>query len=135
MKGLIIPRIGYTYSEAKADPNKALFDSRYNTFKIIVEGTKQISLTASTDDQTFSEAHNLGFVPLVDAFAKLDSTAQVFKPNGRNVELWGAKAGMIGDIDFNYIEADATNMYFNFDNAKGSTVAITIKYYCLEVIE
>lgn len=134
-KAVIIPRIGETYEAALLDPNKSIFDSRYNGFKIILEGTKNITLAASTANQNFTEPHGLGFIPLVDAFAKRDAASQVFKPNGFDVEIWGAKAGMIGDVTFNYVAADATNMHFNFDNDKGSQVAVSIRYFCLEVIE
>jgi len=116
------------------DPNDFIFNSLYNTFKIVVEGTKSVTLAASTNNQTFSQAHGLGYVPLVDAFAKRTSASQVFKPNGIDVELWGAKAGMIGDIRFNYVQADITNIYFNFNNAKGSTVDLNIRYFALEAI-
>lgn len=114
------------------DPNDYVFHSEYNTFKIVAQGQKQITLTASTNNQSFTEAHGLGFVPLISAFAKRDSASQVFLPNSTDVEIWGAKLGMSGDVKFNYVKADATNITFNFDNAKGSTVAITIQYYCLE---
>lgn len=117
------------------EPNDFVFNSLYNTFKIILEGTKSITLAASTNNQIFTQAHGLTFVPLMDGFAKRTSASQVFKPNATDVELWGVKLGMVGDIDFNYIEADDTNIYMNFDNRKGSTVAINVRYFCLESIK
>lgn len=117
-----------------SDPNDFIFNSLYNTFKIVLEGTKSITLLASTNNQTFSQAHGLGFVPLVDAFAKRTSAAQVFKPNAIDIELWGAKLGMIGDVKFNFVQADLTNIYFNFDNAKGSAVDVDVRYFALEAI-
>jgi hypothetical protein len=116
------------------DPNDFIFHSSYNSFKIILEGTKVVTLSASTNNQTFSQAHGLKFIPLVDAFAKRTGASQVFKPNATDVELWGAKLGMTGDVKFNYISSDATNINFNFDNAKGSTVEVSIRYFCLERI-
>ena len=114
--------------------NDFIFNSLLNTFKIVVEGTKSITLAASTNDQVFTQAHGLDFVPLVDAFAKRTSASQAFKPNAVDIELWGAKLGMTGDVRFNYVEADETNIYFSFNNAKGSTVAVDIRYFCLESI-
>lgn len=115
------------------DPNDFVFHSSYNTFKILKEGTKTITLSASTNNQTFSEAHDLApfTIPIVTAFAKRDSASQVFAPNGFDVELWGAKLGSAGDVTFNYVQADKDNIYFNFDNAKGTTVAVTIRYFIL----
>lgn len=115
------------------EPNDFVFNSLYNTFKILLEGTKSITLAATTANQTFSQAHGLGFIPMVDAFAKRTSASQVFKPNGIDVAVWGAKLGMSGDVTFNYVRADATNIYFNFDN-DGSAVDVDIRYFCIEGI-
>lgn len=117
-----------------SNPNDFILNSLVNTFKIVVEATKSITLAASTNGQVFSQAHGLGFIPLVDAFAKRTAGSAAFKPNCIDIELWGAKLGMTGDVKFNYVEADITNIYFSFDNAKGSTVAVDIRYFCLEAI-
>lgn len=117
-----------------SDPNDFILHTSYNGFKIVVEATKQVTLAASTNNQSFTEPHGLNFIPLPDAFAKRSGVSQVFKPNGREVEIWGAKLGMSGDIVFNYVEADETNVIFNFDNAKASTVVVDIRYFCLEAI-
>lgn len=120
-------------SAFSTDPNDFVFHSAYNTFKIIEEGSKEITLAASTDNQTFTEAHTLEpfTIPIVTAFAKRDAASQVFAPNGIDVELWSAKGGMSGDVTFNYVQADKDNIIFNFDNADGSTVAVTIRYFIL----
>lgn len=115
------------------DPNHFLFHSSYNTFKIILEGTKSVSLTASTSDQSFTQAHSLSFIPLVTGFAKQSTVSQVFLPNSRDVYLWGPKLGWTGDVIFNYIKSDSTNITFNFSN-NGSAVTVNIRYYCLESI-
>jgi hypothetical protein len=44
-------------------------------------------------------------------------------------------AGSAGDVTFNYIATDPTNMIFNFSNAKASTVAVSIRYFLLEKVE
>lgn len=117
-----------------SNPNDFILNSLVNTFKLVVEATKSITLAASTNGQVFSQAHGLGFIPLVDAFAKRTAGSSAFKPNAFDIELWGAKLGMTGDVKFNYVEADATNIYFSFDNAKGTTVDVDIRYFCLEAI-
>lgn len=134
MTEYIVALAKLTKNVFSTEPNDFIYHSSYNTFKIILEGTKNITLAASTNNQTFSQAHGLGFIPLPDAFAKRSGASQVFKPNGRDVELWGAKLGMTGDVKFNKVTADIDNLYFNFDNAKGSTVDVSIRYFCLEAI-
>lgn len=121
-------------STDSTDPNDFIFHSSYNTFKIILEGTKAITLAASTNNQSFTQAHGLRFIPLPAAFAKRSGVSQVFLPNGVDIESWGPKAGWSGDIKFNYVSADVTNITFNFDNAKVSTVDISIRYFCLEKV-
>jgi len=121
-------------AETATDPNDFIFHSSYNTFKIILEGTKSITLLASTNDQSFTQAHSQKFIPLVAGFAKRSGVSQVFLPNGIDVESWGATAGMDGDIKFNYISTDATNITFNFNNAKVTTVDVSIRYFVLEKV-
>lgn len=116
------------------NPNDFIFHSDYNSFKIVAEGTKVITLAGATANQSFTEPHGLSFIPLIAGFAKRTGASQVFLPNGVDVELWGAKAGMIGDITFNYIASDNTNMIFNFDNDKVSTVEVSIRYFLLEKV-
>lgn len=130
-KVLVVAKIGKDV-EVATDPNDFIFHSDYNTFKIIAEGTKSVELAATTNDQSFTQAHGLDFIPVVNAFAKRDLASQVFGPNGFDVELWGPKAGTSGDVTFNYVEADITNLTFNFDNDDGSAIDVTIKYYILE---
>jgi len=115
------------------DPNDYIFHSSYNTFKIVLEGTKSVTLLASTTNQTFTQAHGFDtFIPLISAFAKRDAINQVFLPNGVDIETYTAGAGFDGDIKFNYTATDSNNMIFNFDNNKGTTIGVTIKYYLLE---
>lgn len=118
-------------SASSVEPNDFVFHSDYNTFKILEEGTKTVSLTASTADQTFSQSYESGElnIPIVSAFARRSGASRVFAPNGFDVEIWGAKLGMSGDITFNYVEADSSNIYFNFDNDKTSAVTVYIRYF------
>ena len=127
---IAVAKIGENVLTA-TDPNDFIFHSDYNTFKIILEGTKTVTLLASTSDQLFTQAHGLSFIPLVAAFARRAGDTSMFAPNGIDVELWGPKLGAIGDVRFNYISADATNITFSFSNA-GSQIDVSIKYYCLE---
>lgn len=117
------------------DPNDFIFHSRYNTFKIIVEGTKVVTVAASTDNQSFTQAHGLGFIPTMTAFAIETGQNRVFLPNSEDVSFWGVKAGwIVTGIKFNYIAADATNLTFNFDSDKVADAEVSIRYYVLEGI-
>ena len=121
-------------STNSTDPNDFIFHSSYNTFKIILEGTRSITLVASTNNQTFSQAHGLDLIPVPAAFAKQTGVDQVFLPNGMDVDLWGAKLGFTGDVKFNYVSSDSTNINFNFDNASGSSIGVNIRYFALEKV-
>lgn len=138
INAIIIPRIGETYEAALTDPNKSIFDSRYNGFKLILVGTKNITLAASTNNQSFTEAHGLNFIPLPDAFAKQSGYSQVFRPNAFNIDISGPKLALIdgsSGVRFNYVAADATNLIFNFDNSNSSTKDVAIRYFCLEKVD
>lgn len=130
---IALAKIGqHVYSN---NPNDFIFRSDLNGFKIIKEATHNITLTASTNNQSFQTPHGVDFIPLIEASAKRSGVSQVFKPNGYDVESWSAGSGMTGDVKFNYASADNTNIIFNFDNAKGTTVDIAIRYFVLEGVE
>ena len=128
-----IARIG---KDARStDPNDFIFHSAYNTFKIIEEATKEVTLAASTNDQTFTQAHGLLFIPLVTAFAIETGVDHVFLPNSVNKDLWGPKLGWTSTgAQFNYIAADIDNVIFNFNNTVASEKTINIRYFLLEKI-
>lgn len=117
------------------DPNDFIFHSSYNTFKIIKSGTKTATLLASTNNQSFTAQHFLDFIPLPAAFAKQDSVNQVFLPNATDVDLWGPKLGFTGNVRFNHVSADVTNVIFNFDNSNTSSTNITVRYFLLEQVD
>ena len=123
-------------AETATDPNDFIFHSDYNTFKIIKEATKSITLAASTTNQSFTEAHGQRFIPLIHAFAKQSTLSQVFLPNSENINTYGPKAGWTGTgVVFNYVQADDTNIIFNFDNTTGSSVSISARYFVLEAVK
>jgi len=122
-------------AQTATDPNDFVFHSDFNTFKIIVEATKNITLAASTNDQIFTEPHNQKFVPLMHAFAKESALSQVFLPNSGNVDLWGSKVGIsTSGVFFNFVQADSTNMIFSFSNSNGTTKDVSVRYFVLEKV-
>lgn len=118
------------------DPNDFIFHSSYNTFKIVLEATVTDELAAATPNQTITVAHGLTFTPLINAMARdTIKPLQYFPPNSRNIDFFSLTRHVIfSDITFNYAKADATNIYFNFDNDNASVKDVTVKYYCLEQI-
>ena len=100
-------------------PNDFIFNSDYNTFKIIRSGVKTCVIPASSSNQLFTEPHFLSFTPLVTAMAKHVGYNQAFPPNSKNIYLYSAKAGLFSSgITFRTIAANATNILFRFDNSK-----------------
>lgn len=119
---------------SEVDPNRFIFHSGYNTFKIIKNGIKTCALLAATDGQIFNQPHHLDFTPLITGFAKQTNYDQVFSPNSENVYLVGPKTGFLTTgVKFVSIGADATNIIFKFDNS-GAAMNVNVKYYCLETI-
>lgn len=132
--GFVVAKIGVN-AELATDPDDFIFHSDFNTFKIIVNATKSITLAASTNNQSFTQAHNQKFIPLCHAFAKESAYDQVFLPNSGNEYTWGPKAGIVTTgVNFNYVSADITNLTFNFDNQNAATKNITIRYFVLEKV-
>lgn len=129
-----VAKIGKDVSRI-TNPNDFIFHSSYNTFKIIQEATKTITLAANTTNQSFTQAHNQRFIPLVTAYAKESTLSQVFLPNSGDISLWSSKGGWTeSGVRFNYVKSDATNITFNFDNTNGGTISVTIRYFVLEAL-
>ncbi len=132
--GMVVAKNGVN-AELSTDPNDFVFHSDYNTFKIIAVGTKQVTLAASTNNQSFTQLHYQDFIPLITAFGKEVTLAQVFLPNGGNVGSSGPKLGWTTTgVIFNYVAADATNMIFNFDNQNASPKLVDVRYFVLEKV-
>lgn len=117
------------------DPNDFIFHSGFNTFKIIKVIEKTVTLTATTVDQTFTESHELGFVPLVRGFAKQDGIDVVFSANSENISGWHVTdTALTTGIKFNYIASNNNDIIINFDNNDVSDIDVTVKLFCLEGI-
>jgi hypothetical protein len=122
-------------AQTSKNPNDFIFHSDLNTFKMVKTGIKSVTLLASTDNQSFTQAHGLSFIPLVHAFAKEEDRTQIIAPNSVGVITWGALAGIVDTgTRFNYIQSDATNITFNFNRTPASNKDVDIRYYCLEKI-
>ena len=128
-----ITKSGYDVLTEK-NPNNYIFHSDLNTFKMIINSTYSVTLTASTTNQTFSVPHGLSFTPFVTAFASEVGQSRVFLPNSPDVTSNTWISWVDTGVRFNYVKSDATNIIFNFDNTSTSSKNIIIRYYCLEKI-
>lgn len=119
----------------ETDPNEFIYHSDYNTFKIITEDTESITVSANANKEVHSVAHGLSFTPLVSAFAKESTRDGVFLPNSDNYYYINFIAPMNSTgLRFNYVQSDATNIYFVFTESNGTARTVTVKYYCLEEV-
>ena len=114
------------------EPNDFIFHSDYNTFKIIKEGTKSVTHDGSPATQTFTQWHDSGFIPLVSAFIKVSGESFAYPPNGIGVLLASAKAMVTNGVEFDYVEADYSNITFSITTSSNKN--IDIRYFLLEGI-
>ena len=135
---LAATKIGHDV-QTETDLNEYVFHSNYNTFKIIKTGTATFNLAGSTNNQQFTIAHELDFIPLVTGFARRAGTSNIITPN-TNVNVGGFSSVQVcilgiptHSVFFEKIAADDTNVIFTFDNS-GSATTVTVRYYCLEKI-
>lgn len=109
------------------DPNDFIFHSSYNTFKIIASAV--VSFTGVVPGLfTKTAAHGLSYTPIVDAFMKADSNAEVIRSGFQ--QFYTAP---YNDVLFYEVQSDATNVIFTGRNFRAVNVDLTFKYYIFEV--
>ncbi|MEM5875572.1 MAG: hypothetical protein QXX45_03330 [Candidatus Aenigmatarchaeota archaeon] len=126
---LAVSRYGYNVL-TETNHYKFIFNSNYNTFKIISSGTYSGSIPSSSYFVTYSVSHNLGYVPLVHAFCKENSSGYVLLPNER------LTSPLISDLEiirFEYVEANNSSIIFCLSNPSYPSKNFTIRYYLFEV--
>lgn len=108
---------------ANTDPNNMIFDSRYNTFKILSQGTQ--SITVGTAGGTATIAHGVSQIPTAYGFFKYAS--------GKIAPPAHGEYGTVNNQNtFWEIEMDSTNLYFIFYNFGTSSYSGTLVYYTFE---
>lgn len=115
------------------DPRDFVLHTDYNTFKIMAEGVKDVTIPGSSSSYEVVQAHGLPFVPLVVAFVREGTETGVYTVNGGNVYLYGVKTGITYSTKLVKVKADATNIKFYFDSTSGDKT-VHIKYFCIEAI-
>ena len=107
------------------DPNDFIFHSRYNTFKILAEGSLSAQ-TVTGDPTTFSIAHGKATIPSVYALAKF-ADGYVAQPNDKE------RADNVKPVERYWkVEVDATNINFLFYKGTTANYDVAIKYYVFE---
>ena len=105
-------------------PNDLIFDSTYNTFKIIKQGLG--TGTISSYPGTITIAHNLGYVPPVNGFVRRTNSSYCSYSSGSVPFVFN------GGYSFHSISADGTNVFFEiYDNSAPGTYSVM--YYAFEV--
>lgn len=110
---------------AATDPNNLIFDSQYNTFKILNTGTVAGSISASSTG-TLSVSHSLGFAPPVDGYIRAESGTRV-------VGSSGSVPFPLGSFTLKSVSADGTNVYFEIENSYFSDQGFVCRYYTYEI--
>ena len=122
---LKISLAGYD-SITDSDKRHMIFDSTYNTFKVVLSGTTSFSI-ANGATTTGSVAHGLSYIPTFSAFLKVSGGTKV-------IPIGGAifTTTTTGYYSFLKAYADATNMNFTVKNTTGSSITVVVKYYLFE---
>jgi len=109
---IILSRPGYNWNDP--DHSHLIFHSSDNSPKVALKGSYVFTSMAVGASNNATVAHNLGFVPSIDAMYK-DPRDGSFHP--------------AGSVDGNCrIHADATNLYIFMFNPTGAVNSISVYY-------
>lgn len=122
MKKILIPKVGIDAIEASS-PNDFVFNTDYNTFKIIKEASHSPTLSTNSSQAFTSINHNLGFTPFLIGFCKF--------ANNR-VSLPGNKASNTNFV-FTNLRSSATQARFGYINQSGGNYSPVFRYLATEV--
>lgn len=95
------------------EPNDYIFNSDYNTFKILAQGTL-LNQTVNTHPKVFTLVHGLGYVPNFYAFARFpDGKVVLAGPHSVDFTSGGPSTGYGAFTP----EADESGLYFGFETS------------------
>ncbi len=124
--GIKVAKFGYN-ARTETNINNLIFDSRFNTFKIISSGIVSHTITASSQT-TKTVAHGQSIIPFVFSFIQwadgLVSMPLAFKK--------GASHILNLDMYSKDYYIDATNITWKFNNSTVSDEVIKIVYFICE---
>ena len=107
------------------NPNDFIFNSDYNTFKIIARGTASFDIGAGLFTKTV--AHGQSYIPLAIAFMICDSNEEVMLPGFQ----W-FHTPPYDDLGFYQLLMDSTNIIFYGRSVRVTTTTIKFRYYIFE---
>lgn len=112
------------------DDKNMILTSKYSMLKGSLSGSGTVSVAQNGTEQTITIAHGLGYIPMIQAFAK-DNNSDYFDPYYYLMPIynyWGAGTEIAWKA-----YADTTNVYLKFyyndDGYGGPNVSITYTYY------
>ena len=106
------------------DPNDFIFNSSYNTLKIIKKATLT-SQSITANPTTITIAHNQLIVPAVYAYVKY--------PDGYVAMANGRERADTHPLDrYFWLEVNSTNIYFLFYKGSSANYSVDLTYYIFE---
>lgn len=110
----------------ETDKDNFIFNSDYNTFKILETGTITFDI-ANGATTTDSASHSIGYAPGFTGYLKKSDGSYVL-PIG--VRYWTAN----GTVYYAFIDMYTTDaaVYVTVKNTTGATITVTVKYYLFE---
>jgi len=116
-----VSKAGINVGTATA-PNDFIFDSQYNTFKIIAQGTHAPTLGTNSSEAFTSVAHGQSGVPFVFGFCKFtNNRVGVIGDKASNVNFWSTN-----------LTVDGTNINFGYLNLTGANYSPVFRYIICE---
>lgn len=126
MKHLVIGKIGVD-AEAATDPNDFVFDSRYNTPKIVKRGLFTSQSVSASTRVDFSASHGLGYTPLVFAQANYSGSSplRLLLPGGQDPSV---------PLVFENLRVDATDIHWIIaNNHPTDDLDVDLSYQATEI--
>ncbi len=120
-----ISKIGIDVGTA-TEPNDFIFNSDFNTFKILESGTTTGTVSSSSTG-TVSIDHNQSFSPPIMAFSKLRGGS------GHAFPLGAFDFFPRDRFQFQSVSSDDSKLYFEIQNTSPSEGIYDISYYVFEV--
>lgn len=123
---IAVSKSGYNVL-TETNPNSFIFNSDYNTFKIISSNTYSFSIPTNYFTEDYTETpHNLNYIPFVIAFCKF---------NDGRVGLVGSVATDIfptKTVAFTNLSVNPSTIRFFYANNSGSDYPVIFRYYIFE---
>lgn len=113
------------YDVLTATDKQLVFSSKFNTFRVFMNGTGSVNLNGSTP-QTFEVTHGLGYVPAFMVLSEIHTDFGGSAGNMYTVPFMSPIGGDVGIIPY----ADATKLYVRYGaNHSPGAFSINLRYF------